>query len=237
MSKLKIRPLHVGTIKRPIIVFMFSPEPGKLIDAPLVCWYIEGAEKKILVDTGGGDPAESNRPPYTRKKEQAIENALINIGVSCDEIDIVINTHLHWDHCSGNQLFPNAKIIVQKAELKSAQSPFPIHASGYNKKMIEDIDYTVIQGDTDIVEGVKAILTPGHTYGMQGVVVKAETNNYFIAADTISLYDSMTVNPPLISGINVDLQKYYNSLKKIEQLSAIVIPGHDFGVFKKEVYD
>ncbi len=236
MSKLKIRPLHVGTIKRPIIVFMFSPEPGKLVEAPLICWYIEGGDKKILVDTGGGDPAQAKRPLYTRENEQTIENTLSNIGVECDEIDIVINTHLHWDHCSGNHQFPNAQIIVQEEELKSARSPFPVHASGYNPKMLEDINYTLIKGDTQIVEGVKTIFAPGHTYGMQGVLVEAETDNYFIAADTISRYDCMMVKPPLISGINVDLKMYYDSLKKIEDLSVIIIPGHDFGVFKKELY-
>jgi len=237
MSKLKIRPLHVGTIKRPLIVFMVSPDPGKLIEAPLVCWYIEGGDKKILVDTGGGNPTLTERPPYTRENEQAIENALSNIGVQCDEIDIVINTHLHWDHCSGNQLFPNAKIIVQEEELKSARSPFPIHVSGYNSKMLEDINYTLIKGDTQIIEGVKTIFVPGHTYGMQGVLVEAETKNYFIAADTISRYDSMMMKPPLISGINVDLKMYYDSLKKIDELSATVLPGHDFDVFKKELYN
>lgn len=239
MSAPIIRPLHVGTVTRSTMVFAYMLDPGTVMDAAVIAWYIEGSDKKILVDTGGGDPANIPHPrlkPYRREKDQSIENALKKIGVECRDIDIVIVTHLHWDHSAGNGLFPNAELIVQQEELRSARSPFPIHVHGYIKSMVEDIDYTVISGDKEIAKGVTVILTPGHTYGLQGVLVEAPTRRYFIAGDTIGLFRNLEFEPPLVGGIYVDLQKYYESLEKISKLSAFILPGHDPKVFEKEVY-
>lgn len=230
MSTLKVHPLHVGTITRPAERFCYGLEPGKSADFPLICWYIEGSDKRILVDTGGGDPSQADQRwlPYRRENDQSVENTLKKIGVKCEEIEIVIITHLHWDHRAGIGLFPKAKIIVQQEELRSASSPFGICG--------EDIEYTVISGDKEIAEGVKVILTPGHTYGLQGVLVEGETRRIFIAGDTFGLFKNLEHDPPVISGIYVDLQKYYESLEKIAKLSAFILPSHDFRVFEREVY-
>jgi len=238
MSSIKIHPLHVGTITRQKMTFAYWLDPGTIIDAPIIAWYIEGSNKRIVVDTGGGDPATSgsHRQPYRRDKDQSIENALKKIGISCQEIEIVVATHLHWDHSAGNDLFPRAKIIVQEAELQYARSPFPANAHGYIKDIVEKVQYTVIAGDREIAHGVKVILTPGHTYGMQGVLVEGSQKRYFIAGDTFGLFKNLESDPPMISGIYVDMRKYYESLGKISQLSAFVLPGHDFNVFERSEY-
>jgi N-acyl homoserine lactone hydrolase len=238
MASIKIHPLHVGTITRQTMVFGYWLDPGKIMDAPLIAWYLEGSNKKIVVDTGGGDPSQVHPryQPYRREKDQSIENALKKIGVSCEEVDIVIATHLHWDHSAGNDLFPRAKVIVQEEDLKYARSPFPANAHGYIKRIVEEVDYTVISGDREIADGVRVILTPGHTYGMQGVLVEAADRKYFIAGDTYGLFRNLESDPPLISGIYVDMRKYYETVAKISTLDAFVLPGHDFKVFEREVY-
>ncbi len=238
MASLKIRPLHVGTITRQAMTFCYWLDPGKLVDVPLISWYIEGSDKKILVDTGGGDPSQAlpRWKPYIRTEDQSLENALKKVEVRCEDIDIVIVTHLHWDHSAGNGLFPKANIIVQKEELFVARSPFPIMTHAFIKSIVEDINYTVVSGDQEISKGIKVFLIPGHTYGMQGVLVDAETKRYFIASDTFGFFKNLETDPPTISGIYVDLKKYYESLEKISQLSAFILPGHDFKVFDREVY-
>jgi glyoxylase-like metal-dependent hydrolase (beta-lactamase superfamily II) len=239
MPSIKIHPLNLGTITRQTMTFGYWLDPGKVIDAPLIAWYIEGSNKKILVDTGGGDPAKAHPRylPYRREKEQSIENALKKIGVRCEEIEIVVATHLHWDHSAGNDLFPHAKIIVQEEELNYARSPFPANAHGYIKHIVEEVEYTVISGDEEIAEGIQLIFTPGHTYGMQGVLVEAShQKRYFIAGDTFGLFRNLESHPPLISGIYVDMRQYYETLNKISKLSAFILPGHDARVFDQEVY-
>jgi glyoxylase-like metal-dependent hydrolase (beta-lactamase superfamily II) len=238
MASLKIHPLHLGSITREKFLFTYWFKPGTIIDAPVIAWYIEGADKRILIDTGGGDPqsvADQRFKPYNREEQQSIENALKNIGVGCEDIDIVIASHLHWDHCAGTRLFKDSEIIVQEGELRAARAPFPVQ-HGYVKSLFEGIDYTVISGDVEIADGVTAILTPGHTYGLQGVLVEAYTQKYFIASDTVGLFSNLESEPPMIGGIYVDLKLYYESLEKIGKLQATILPGHDIRVFKRKVY-
>jgi N-acyl homoserine lactone hydrolase len=234
----RILPLNLGTITRPMSGFGYG-FGSTVIDVPLIGWYIEGSDKKIVVDTGGGDPAKAipRAAPYKREEDQSLEKALRKIGVRCDEVDIVVVTHLHWDHCGENDLFPNAKILIQRKELESAQSPFPITAEGYIRRMVDEIPYTVISGDKKISKGVKIIFMPGHTYGFQGVLVEAETRRILIAGDAISFFKNLEQDPPLISGFYVDLKSYYKSLEKMAGLKAdLILPGHDFKVFEKEAY-
>lgn len=239
MPSLRIHPLHVGTITRQKMTFCYWLEPGVITDVPLISWYIEGSDKKILVDTGGGDPADANPRwlPYKRQEDQFLENALARLGLRCEDIEIVIATHLHWDHSAGNKLFPNAQIIVQDDELKSARNPYPVMSHGYIRTMVEDVDYTTVSGDTKVADGVTVILTPGHTYGSQGVLVEAKAQKYLLAGDTFGFFKNLETDPPTIAGLYVDLQKYYDSLKKIEGLSAFILPGHDFKVFDRAVYE
>jgi glyoxylase-like metal-dependent hydrolase (beta-lactamase superfamily II) len=238
MTSISIHPLHVGTITRPITNFCPWLEP-KVTDFPLICWYIEGSDKRILVDTGGEDPSKAHHrwQPYRREKDQSIESALKKVGVRCEDIDIVIITHLHWDHSGSNDLFPRAKIIVQEEELETARSPFPSTTHAYIRRVIDNVDYTVISGDKEVARGVNVLLTPGHTYGLQGVLVEGEKRRIFIAGDTLPLFANFEQDPPGISNIFVDLRKYYESLDKIARLSAFILPGHDPRVFERKVYD
>ena len=237
-SSFKIHPLHVGTITRPATSMCYGLDPGKMMRFPLICWYVEGGPKKVLVDTGGVDPSEAKPQwlPYERTQDQSLDRALREIGVRCEDIDVVVITHLHWDHSGGLGLFPKAEIIVQEAELESARSPFPVVAHGYIPSTLSDVDYTVITGDQEISKGITLMLTPGHTYGMQGVLVEGETRRIFIASDTFGLFKNLEQDPPMISGSYVDLKAYYGSLEKIAGLSAFVLPGHDSRVFEERVY-
>ena len=168
MPSPRIYPLYLGRITRTIAAFCHSAAPGKVGDLPLIGWYIEGSDKKILVDTGGGDPSLATERwlPYRRENDQSIENALRKIGVQCDDIDIVIATHLHWDHTGCNSLFSHAKIIVQERELSYARRP---EAIGSCLPGVLDLDYTVISGDTDIAEGEGYIDPRPHSRIARGV--------------------------------------------------------------------
>lgn len=238
MSSIRIHPLRVGTITRQKMMFAYWTNPGTIIEAPVIAWYIEGSDRKILVDTGGGDPAKVSQryQPYRREPDESIENALKKIGIRCEDIEIVIATHLHWDHSAGNDLFPKAKIIVQESELRSARTPLPAASHGYIRRMVEEVDYSVISGDQKIAEGIQVVVTPGHTYGFQGVLVEAAERRYFIAGDTYGLFQNLESDPPLISGIYVDMRLYYESVAKISKLNAFVLPGHDAKVFDRKVY-
>ena len=233
-----IRPLNLGTITRRKITFGYFLEPAVIIDAPLIAYYIEAEGRKILVDTGGAHPSCFANPhfqPFRQEPEQTLDNQLAKYGLAIDDIDMVIATHLHWDHCAENHRFTKAPVLVQEIELEAARNPFPVQ-HGYVKELIENVNYSVISGDQEVAPGVSVMLAPGHTYGMQAVLVEAEQDRYLIAGDTVGLFEALDRNPPLISGIYVDMKLYYETMAKITSLSATILPGHDIKVFDKEIY-
>jgi N-acyl homoserine lactone hydrolase len=241
MSGIKIHPLHIGTITRHKDGFLFKLGRNEEIECPIIVWYIEGAGKKILLDTGGADPEdEALKPwvsPYVRPVEQELPNVLkAKFGLAPDDIDIVVMSHLHWDHCCGNDLFPNAEFIVQETELEASKDPVPVLKPIYVDRFIHDFPYTTIDGDTEIVPGVTAILTPGHSEGFQGLLVEAETKKYFLAGDNVALYDALSQSPPWPGSLYVNFRDYFASLDKISKLDAEILPGHDMKVFDKEFY-
>jgi glyoxylase-like metal-dependent hydrolase (beta-lactamase superfamily II) len=238
MGNLRIHPLNLGTITRPKLQFCFEfSELFNMVEVPLIAWYIEGSGKRILVDTGGEDANEvTNRTLYTQTADQKIEAALSRLGLRCEEIDLVVNTHLHWDHCGGNGRFPRAEFIVQEEELRMARNPLPLHAGGYSSDAVQTTRFTTVRGDAEVAEGISVVFTPGHSTGMQGVLVEAETKKYFICGDTVCLFECLAKDPPAVGAIYVDLREYYDSLKKIKDLGAFALPGHDPKVFEREVY-
>jgi glyoxylase-like metal-dependent hydrolase (beta-lactamase superfamily II) len=236
MTQLKIHPLHLGTITRAVAKFCPGLDPAIIADLPVVAWYIEGSDKKILVDTGGTDPSQANPQwfPYRRNDDQSMEKALKKIDLRCEDIDVVIITHFHWDHASGNLLFPRAKFVVQEVELRHTRS-LPPDAPGMCPPAMLAIDYSTISGDTEIGKGVKTIFTPGHTHGTQGVLVEGE-RRIFIAGDTIPLFKNIESDPFVMSSISDNPAMYRESLTRIKELSAFILPNHDPGVFDKTFY-
>jgi N-acyl homoserine lactone hydrolase len=102
---------------------------GETQDIPLIMFVIEGGDSPIVVDTGG-DPDrvwEHHRLRMEQTPQQRPDSALLRIGIDPEEVQIVVNTHLHWDHASNNHLFPNARVVVQQRELDYAVRPVQWH--------------------------------------------------------------------------------------------------------------
>lgn len=221
--------------------------------------YIGGAKKKIVVDAGIPDDERCLKyHPYakmaTRRPEQHMEGQLAKAGVKPEEIEIVILTHLHWDHVGEVEKFPNAQFIVSDEELSFALNPLPPQYVDYEAlqlgieplfmKVIEKIK-TVDMKENEIVEAVRMIPLPGHTPGMMGVVIDTEEGPYVIAGDTAPKYGNLEGVPGerlpyWMSGIYTDMKAMWSSLKLIDEIVkgdfSRVIPGHDPRVFQKERY-
>jgi len=245
-----IYPLMVGAAGRDRATFvMFSK--SETLTIPFLMFYIHVGRRHILADTGVGPP-ETTLPhhhPMTQTPEQRPAAALARLGVRPEEIDTVINTHLHWDHCTNNDLFPNATIYVQRAELQYAIAPLPLHAWAYDSIEFENGEpllppflrarLTLLEGDLEIAPGVSVLLTPGHTPGSQSVVVKGEKKAYVLAGDNVPLYDNLPGRDTphfTPNGIHVDLEAYYRSFRRIEAVGGEILPSHDSRVLDRERY-
>lgn len=251
MSSLRIRPISTGRfLAAEKSNFTYGFDQGTKIQSPVLMWLIEGARRRILVDTGGGDPEWARRyhHPLERKPHEEPANALEPFGLKPGDIDIVINTHLHWDHCFNNDLFPNAKILVQAEELRYAIAPLPCHGLYYESQMIGMTPPWIralnrieaVEGTVEVEEGITLVPLPGHTLGFQGVLVHLASGRALIASDLCPLFENWVGKgaaahiPP---GIHVDLRDCYESFRKIETIADRVLPGHDLKVLESAAYE
>jgi 4-pyridoxolactonase len=219
--------------------FFYGHDFGVKIVLPVWQTYIEHPEARILIDTGI-DPKTDNifERAVHQKPEQGIERQLELIGVNPDQIDIVINTHLHYDHVSNNHLFENAVFIVQKDELRHAYVPEKFEWQFYQPKSnfdVEGLNYEVIEGDYEIVPDIHIIVTPGHSPGHQSVLVEGlNSGPILIAGDAVYLRESL--EKFIIPYIVFDPTKCLASQKRVDfiakQKEARVFASHDDAFFK-----
>jgi N-acyl homoserine lactone hydrolase len=243
---LRIRPLCVGktdNFEKSILTYFRNQ--GIKTEGPFIIWVIEGGDRTIVVDSGPADPEIVLKEPgrvYYRRKEEQPAQALKSLGLNPLNVEIVVCTHLHWDHCGNFSLFPNANIYVQKKELEFAVAPFEIFGDVYeasiyqhNPKWISSMSrFRIIEGDMDLAPGVKLLHLPGHTPGLQGVLVTTRKGKYCITSDAVNLYENWENRIP--PGIHIDIGDCYRSFRKIEVTSDYILPSHDMRVLEKPVY-
>ena len=163
-----------------------------------------------------------------------MENGLAKIGLTPEDIDIVILTHLHGDHTELASLYRKAKFIVQRKELEYAQHPHPIDAELYDNRYFESLDFDIIDGDANINSGISVFLTPGHTPGGQSVQIhtalgEAIITGFCCSMDTFKQTEEMKrrgweVSVPLI---HHDVRDAYDSVLKVKQKADIILSLHD----------
>jgi len=240
-----LRPLHLGNIRRDKSVFTYMKNMGTQIDFPVIAWYIEGGGHRVLVDTGGHDPAEGQgHQPYFREPAQDLIARLSALGVRPEEIDLLILTHLHWDHACNIHLFPKARVFVQREELRYAAAPLPPHRIIYDNHPslpLTSDRYEILEGDSEIIDGISVHLLPGHTPGIQGVLVRSAEAAYLIAGDNVPLLENWKAAEKYgvshwPNSIHVDLEACFRSFRKMEGLGGEVLPSHDWSVLKKSEY-
>jgi N-acyl homoserine lactone hydrolase len=170
-----VRPVHVSDV-----LAFGEPWPGHL-------HVIDHADGPILVDTGMID----STPELDEEWGPTIYPERIP-----REVALVINTHLHFDHCGGNRLFPGVPIYVQRRELEAAREPGYTIAEWVE---FEGARYVELDGEAEIVPGVRVLPTPGHTPGHQSVLVDTEDGLVVVAGDVTYRWDEFdAVAGPLL---------------------------------------
>lgn len=253
MPYYKIRPLHVGTFPTfEKSMFLFGVDPGKKISVPIVSWLIEGDKgEKVLVDTGPSSsdaPTSSFHTNFESKHEQRIDQVLLSNGVDPEEIEHVIFTHLHFDHCYHPELLKNAKFYVQRSELLYAIHPIEWNHPFYEFNLLPGVTPSWLQvydrlhpvdGDVELFPGIEMIHLPGHTPGLSGVAVNTTKGIYLIGGDAVPLMENWEGNgrqKHIPSAMVTDMIAYAHSFKKMENITDKVLPGHDFRAFDSKVW-
>ncbi|MEO1287875.1 MAG: MBL fold metallo-hydrolase [Chloroflexota bacterium] len=167
-----------GLIPRKLWSRYVKPDADNLIPMSQNCLYVKAHGKHIVVDTGIGSKLTKRlRRMYQIENENGLVTALAQLGITPSEIDLVINTHLHFDHAGGNTIwdddgniqatFPNAEYVVQRGEYDDAMHPNERTSATYFPDnyvpLVENSQMRLLDGDTEILEGITGIVTPGHT--------------------------------------------------------------------------
>jgi len=202
---------------------------------PVFSWLIDMGTEKILIDCPGpaGEMEKYSTAGLKGEDLRSMDECLKENGVSADDITTVILTHLHYDHITGADKFPNARFVVQQKELDFASNPHPLFKKSYRRNLIENITFDAVQGDTSLFPGVAVILTPGHTPGAQSVAVETAKGKVIIAGFCSvkeNFFPPEPVNntfPVIPPGIMVNSMEAYDSALRIKQLADIVIPLHE----------
>ena len=126
MTTYKIHPIVVGAKLTDKGMVTYQYEYGKEFAMPIISWYLEGGDKKILVDTGEMKPiATDHREKAIGGKIYTIEEGLAGWGLTPESIDIVIHTHLHSDHCQNDYKFVNAVFYAHELEMPNSTTNIP----------------------------------------------------------------------------------------------------------------
>jgi len=190
-----------GLVPKALWQEVWVPDERNRLPFALRSLLIETPSHQILVDTGYGDKLTVKQRSFVSLAgERRLLRSLSTLGVQPEQIDIVINTHLHNDHCGGNTqiavggelqpAFPRATYCVQRLELADASFPNERTRSTYIQDNWSPLEKAgqlrILSGDTRLANEVRTIVTPGHTRAHQCVVVESGGQTALFLGDVAS---------------------------------------------------
>ncbi len=190
-----------GLVPRTLWEQVAEPDQRNRLPFDMCCLLVETTEQRILVDTGYGDKlSDKQRSFISLEGERRLLKNLEKVGIGPLDVDLVINTHLHGDHCGGNTrysetgelvpTFPRATYCVQRLELADASFPNERTRATYLRENFEPLEQAgqlrVLEGNTRITGEAGVIVTPGHTRAHQCVVIESEGKTALFLGDVAS---------------------------------------------------
>jgi len=238
MTQYTIHPVVMGTKVFDKSMMTYQYGQGEQYTIPIYTWVIKGSDKNILVDTGEMSPIRSkDREDAIGGRIYTFEQGLEKYGLTPPDIDIVIHTHLHMDHCENDYKCENARFYIHENELESIHDPHPLDYR-YLEDYIEDIEENgqieIIKKDSEILDGIYVSHTPVHTKG--GLTVYIETKKGTAAITGFCVIDENFNPPPEIKGMemdvippgtHVDVYRAYDIMKQVQTRADILIPVHE----------
>jgi glyoxylase-like metal-dependent hydrolase (beta-lactamase superfamily II) len=189
-----------GVVPKTLWEKKFPADEKNRIKLALNSILIKTAKELILVETGiGGDLDPKFYDYYSVERKPGLVLSFEKLGYKAEDIDLVVNTHLHFDHCGGNTsknekgedvpTFPKARYIIQKGEWEDALHPSERDKASYLEQNFLPLEkYGLLQlvdGNKEISEGVEVIVVPGHTSRHQCLKVSTGGKVFFFLGDLV----------------------------------------------------
>lgn len=204
---------------------------------------LQTAGKNILIDTGIGNKLPEKRKPIFDPSDFILPDELAQLGISRHDIDVVILTHLHFDHAGGvvtlidgkpELTFPNAIHLIQEKEWETARYPDELNLASYDFKtnlalLSESGKYQLVSGNYQLSPEITLELVGGHSEGMQVVRIESESELAYYAGDIIPIEKQQHL--AITSAYDICRRDTFRAKKRImEELQAkhgILFLNHD----------
>ena len=241
---LQIFSMPCGWLEFDSKLFFPNRQRGQMITIPVPSYLITHPKGNVIFDTGVHcsvmqDPvarlgaAVANSFASRSKPGEEIVGQLAQFKLTPNDITYVINSHFHFDHCGGNEFFPQSTILVQKNELHAARDPELNKKTNFDPKDWDHkLHYQAVDGELDLFGDGTLVLFPthGHTPGHQSLRVQV-TKGTDIVITGDACYTKSNMDQNLLPLVATDREEMYRSLGKLRDLrdkaGATILYGHD----------
>ena len=218
-------------------------DPSRKMDIAMVVWLVRGAGHNILVDAGFYRRQFFQH--WNVKDFKKPSEAIAAAGLKPEDITDVIVTHMHWDHADGADLFPKARIWVQRDEYTYYTGEAWHNARTHGGIEPDDVLSFVqmnINGRVSFVEGDAKEILPGitcytggkHTYASQYVGVKTTKGIVILASDNVYLYENLEKHLPISQSLDQESNlRAQDRMRKLAAEERLIVPGHDPAQFTR----
>lgn len=217
--------IEVGVIPEvPLARYLPGADPYVLLDLPCLVYVLDDGEHLVLVDSGP-DAEAAARHGYRVLGEttSALLEGLARHGASAADVDLIVHTHLHYDHCQNDALLPRAQVVVQAEELRHARGGTRYYEGIAARCDALDDRLVLLDGDTALWPGLQTIKNGGHTPGHQSVLVETDDGPVCLCGDIVSLSVSAST-----AGDNcVDPDATQSFLRRCASETWELIPSHE----------
>jgi N-acyl homoserine lactone hydrolase len=214
----------------------YGERSAERFQIPITCYLVRTSDAVVLFDTGVSPravPGLLRNDPLARfGDEDLLVHRLDSLGLEPADVDLVVLSHLHYDHAGGAFLFQDSELVVQKDEYAYAHYPAAFFASFYYRKNFDLPDYRwrLLDGDTELVPGVIAVRSDGHTPGHQSLLVELpHSGPVILAGDSCYWQESIDKETP--PGVVWDPTRAMHSIKRLKTLARAtggrIFPSHD----------
>jgi glyoxylase-like metal-dependent hydrolase (beta-lactamase superfamily II) len=204
-----------GVVPKVLWEMCCQPDEKNRIQLGLNCLLIRAHGKNILVDTGLGDKEDAKfQEMFAVERIPTLRDSLKANGFRPEDVHMVINTHLHFDHAGGNTVrengavvptFPRAKYFIQRGEYEDAARANERTRASYRRENFTPIahvdQWEFLDGDTELLPGISVVITEGHTRRHQSIKVESEGQVAFYLGDLIPTVSHLPL--PYIMGYDL----------------------------------
>lgn len=225
MTTFTVHPLETARAERPLSNYTYLRNSPELVSVFYGAFLLRSPDRNVLVDTGCDAEHYAAGPLSPVEDVESLEQNLDRYGLTIQDIDAVILTHLHFDHAAFLHLFRHCPKFVQAKELHSAHHPHPYFSRYYVPRFFQDAEFGLIDGDRVLFPGLEVLLVPGHSAGSQAVVVETNEGRTAISG-FCCLAQNFDMNGFAVPGIHEDFQQAYHSMVKLMNHAEIVYANH-----------